>query len=29
MNIGDLVIIRNHPEHVGVITDLSKEDGTG
>ena len=29
MNIGDLVTIRNHPEHVGVITDLSKEDGTG
>lgn len=29
MNIGDLVKIRNNPEHVGVITDLSKEDGTG
>ena len=29
MNIGDLVTIRNHPEHVGVITDLNKEDGTG
>ena len=29
MNIGDLVTIRNHPDHVGVITDLSKEDGTG
>ena len=29
MNIGDLVTIRNHPEHVGVITDLSKEDETG
>jgi len=29
MNIGDLVTIRNHPEHVGVITDLSNECGTG
>ena len=23
MNIGDLVSIRNHPEHVGIITDLA------
>ena len=29
MKVGDLVTIRNHPEHVGVITDLSNEDGTG
>ena len=29
MTIGDLVTIRNHPEHVGIITDLNKEDGTG
>ena len=29
MEIGDLVTIRNHPEHLGVITDLSKEEGTG
>ena len=27
MKIGDLVTIRNHPEHIGVITDLSKELG--
>jgi len=29
MEIGDLVTIRNHPEHLGVITDLSKEEGAG
>ena len=26
MNIGDLVTIKNHPEHVGVITDLCDEE---
>ena len=26
MNIGDLVTIRNHPEHLGVITELSEEE---
>ena len=25
MNIGDLVTVRNHPEHLGVITELSEE----
>jgi hypothetical protein len=24
MNIGDLVTVRNHPEHIGVITELSE-----
>ena len=26
MNIGDLVTIRNHPDHLGIITQLSKEE---
>ena len=26
MNIGDLVSVRNHPNHLGVITDLSKQE---
>jgi len=26
MNIGDLVTIRNHPEHVGIITGLCEEE---
>ena len=26
MNVGDLVTIRNHPEHIGVITELSEEE---
>ena len=26
MNIGDLVTIRNHPEHLGVITDFCEEE---
>ena len=25
MNIGDLVTVRNHPEHIGVITELSEK----
>ena len=29
MNIGDLVTIRNHPEHVGIITDLSEPHDYG
>ena len=26
MNIGALVTIKNHPEHVGIITDLAEEE---
>ena len=26
VKIGDLVTIRNHPEHLGVITELSEEE---
>jgi len=26
MNIGDLVTIKDHPDYVGVITELSEEE---
>ena len=26
MKIGDLVSVRSHPEHIGVITELSEEE---
>ena len=25
MKVGDLVTVRNHPEHIGVITELSEK----
>ena len=29
MNIGDLVSVRNHPDHLGIITQLSEEHDYG
>ena len=29
MNIGDLVTIRNHPDHLGIITQLSEPHDYG
>ena len=29
MKVGDLVTIRNHPEHLGIITQLSEEHDYG
>ena len=29
MKIGDLVSVRNHPNHLGVITDLSESHDHG
>ena len=26
MNIGDLVTIRKHPDHLGIVTDLCEEE---
>ena len=29
MKIGDLVSVRNHPEHIGIITQLSEKHDYG
>ena len=29
MNIGDLVSVRNHPDHLGIITQLSEKHDYG